>query len=135
MSKLKIGLLAIAAGFMFQAVAVQPASALSVQKPVVAEKSDVTLARQRGHGMRRFGGGGQRHGIYGGGGRRHGIYGGGFRRHGFYGGGYRRHYYRPRIYIQPSYGYYNSCRWLKRKALYTGSHYWWRRYQHCRRGW
>ncbi len=124
MSKLKFGLLAIAAGFMFQGAAVQPASALSVQKPVVAEKSDVTQVRQRGGGVRHFSGG-----------RRHGIYGGGFRRHGFYGGGYRRHHYRPRIYIAPSYGYYNSCRWLKRKALYTGSHYWWRRYQHCRRGW
>ena len=125
MSKLKFGLLALAAGFMFQGVAVQPASALSVQKQTIAAQDGVTLVRQRGHGVRNFGGGGQRHGIYG----------GGFRRHGFYGGGFRRHHYRPRIYIAPSYGYYNNCRWLKRKALYTGSHYWWRRYNHCRRGW
>ncbi len=125
MSKLKIGLLAIAAGFMIQGVAVQPASALPSQKPSIAANHGVTLARHRHGGVRHFSGV-----------RRHGIYGGhGFRRHGFYGGGFRRHHYRPRIYIAPSYGYYNSCRWLKRKALYTGSHYWWRRYQHCRRGW
>ena len=26
---------------------------------------------------------------------------------------------------------YRACRWLKRKARYTGSHYWWKRYQRC----
>lgn len=122
--KLKIGLLALAAGFMFQGVAVQPASALTVHKPAIAEKSGVTQVGRRHGGVRHFSGG-----------RRHGFYGGGFRRHGFYGGGYRRHYYRPHFYIAPVYSYHNSCRWLKRKALYTGSHYWWRRYNHCRRGW
>lgn len=127
MRKLKTALLAIAAGFVFQGVAVQSASALNVQKPVMAEKSDVTQVRSRDHGgFRHFGGGG-----------RHGIYGGGFRRHGVYGGHSFRHrqYYRPRIYVAPVYGYNSGCRWLKRKALYTGSHYWWRRYQHCRRDW
>lgn len=30
------------------------------------------------------------------------------------------------------YGYgYDSCRWLKRKAIHTGSPYWWKRYQYC----
>ncbi len=125
MSKLKIALLAIAASFMFQGAAVQPASALTVQKSAITEKSGVTQVGNRRGGVRHFGGGG----------RRHGIYGGGFRRHGFYGGGYRRHHYRPRLYIAPVYGYNSGCRWLKRKALYTGSHYWWRRYNHCRRGW
>lgn len=116
MSKLKIALLAIAASFMFQGAAVQPASALNLQKPTIAAQEGVTLVRQRGHG-------------------RHGIYGGGFRRHGYYGGGFRRHHYRPRFYVAPVYSYNSGCRWLKRKALYTGSHYWWRRYNHCRRGW
>ena len=26
----------------------------------------------------------------------------------------------------------NSCYWLKRRALNTGSRYWWHRYQECR---
>lgn len=26
---------------------------------------------------------------------------------------------------------YNPCRWLKRKAIYTGSPYWWNRYYQC----
>lgn len=30
--------------------------------------------------------------------------------------------------------YYSGCRWLYRKAVRTGSPYWWRRYRHCR-GW
>lgn len=30
------------------------------------------------------------------------------------------------------YGYGRSCRWLKRKAIHTGSKYWWRQYRHCR---
>jgi hypothetical protein len=33
------------------------------------------------------------------------------------------------------YGYGNSCYWLKRRAIRTGSHYWWRRYRACRYGW
>jgi hypothetical protein len=120
MSKLKIGLLALAASFMFQGAPVQPASALSIQKPTIAAQDGVTLVRQRGDGVRHFGGG---HG-------RHGIYGGGFRRHGFH--HRRHHFYGPRFYVAPVYGYNSGCRWLKRKALYTGSHYWWRRYQRCR---
>lgn len=130
MSKFKFGLLALAAGFMFQGAAVQPAAALTVQKPAIAETSGVTQVGRRHSGVRHFSGGGQRHGLYGGGFRRHGFYGG-------YGGHrfHRRHYYRPHIYIAPVYGYNSGCRWLKRKALYTGSHYWWRRYNHCRRGW
>ena len=122
MRKLKLGLLALAAGFMFQGATVQPASALNIQKPTIAAQDGVTLARQRGDGVRHFGGGGQRHGIYG----------GSFRRHGFYGGGHRRHFYRSRFYVAPVYSYNSGCRWLKRKALNTGSHYWWRRYQRCR---
>jgi hypothetical protein len=49
---------------------------------------------------------------------------------------FRRHF-GPRIYIAPVYGYssyHNGCYWLKRKALYTGSRYWWHRYNECRWG-
>lgn len=35
----------------------------------------------------------------------------------------------------PTYGYavdpYYSCHWLKRKAIRTGSPYWWKRYHYC----
>jgi hypothetical protein len=30
------------------------------------------------------------------------------------------------------YGYYDECRWLKRRAIHTGSSYWWSRYHACR---
>ena len=29
------------------------------------------------------------------------------------------------------YGYGDGCYWLRRKALYTGSPYWWNRYNAC----
>jgi hypothetical protein len=34
----------------------------------------------------------------------------------------------------PNYGDVPSCRSLRRRALETGSQYWWRRYQSCRGG-
>jgi hypothetical protein len=43
----------------------------------------------------------------------------------------------PRFYVAPVYGYRvhrDGCFWLKRKALNTGSRYWWRRYNECRWG-
>jgi hypothetical protein len=33
-----------------------------------------------------------------------------------------------------AYGYGDGCYWLRRRALYTGSPYWWRRYAACRHG-
>jgi hypothetical protein len=33
-----------------------------------------------------------------------------------------------------AYGYGDDCYWLRRRALYTGSPYWWRRYYACRYG-
>lgn len=36
------------------------------------------------------------------------------------------------VYGYSSYG--NSCSWLRRKAVRTGSSYWWRRYEDCRYG-
>jgi len=29
------------------------------------------------------------------------------------------------------YGYYGECDWLRRRALATGSPYWWNRYNAC----
>jgi len=37
-------------------------------------------------------------------------------------------------YYSGYYGYAPSCRWMKRKAMHTGSHYWWRRYRECING-
>jgi hypothetical protein len=28
--------------------------------------------------------------------------------------------------------YYGDCTWLRRRAIATGSNYWWRRYRQCR---
>ncbi|HUS97341.1 MAG TPA: hypothetical protein VMX97_11420 [Hyphomicrobiaceae bacterium] len=28
---------------------------------------------------------------------------------------------------------YRSCGWLRKKARWTGSHYWWRKYRRCMR--
>ena len=35
------------------------------------------------------------------------------------------------IYVGPSYGYSSNCAWLRRRAVATGSSYWWRRYRAC----
>lgn len=37
------------------------------------------------------------------------------------------------FYLYDGY-YYGDCSWLRRKALDTGSRYWWRRYRLCREG-
>jgi hypothetical protein len=37
-----------------------------------------------------------------------------------------------RFYPYVSYGYYDGCAWLRRRAYYTGSAYWWSRYNRCR---
>jgi hypothetical protein len=54
---------------------------------------------------------------------------------------HRHHHYRPYFYTRyafPVYSYaYTSsygdgCYWLKRRAIHTGSAYWWHRYRDCR---
>ena len=40
---------------------------------------------------------------------------------GVYGGGY-------------GYGYGHSCYWLKKKAMYTGKAFWWKKYNECKYG-
>lgn len=127
MIRVKYGLLALAAGFMVQGLLPAPAQALPLAKSGITVKQDgVTEVRRyrRGFGKHHFG-------------KRH------FGKRRFHGRhwGYRRHHrrFRPRIYFGPSYyygyrsyGYHNRCRWLKRRAIVTGSHYWWRRYNRCR---
>lgn len=52
-----------------------------------------------------------------------------------------RHRHRPRIIYRhrgPRFGIYigsSRCSWLRRRAIITGSDYWWRRYQRCRGWW
>jgi len=50
---------------------------------------------------------------------------------------FRHHRFHSRFVVPVySYAYYDSyddgCYWLKRRALYTGSAYWWHRYRDCR---
>ena len=61
---------------------------------------------------------------------------GGARSHGSYAYGGHRHFHRRIIVGVPfAYGayYYNygGCYWLRRRALETGSPYWWNRYEAC----
>ena len=35
------------------------------------------------------------------------------------------------LFAGPSYGYVSDCNWLRRRAVTTGSSYWWRRYRAC----
>ena len=42
-----------------------------------------------------------------------------------------RHYAPRRIYSAPVYIASSGCEWLRRRAIATGSNYWWRRYRHC----
>ena len=46
---------------------------------------------------------------------------------------YRYNHFRrgPVFLVQPS---HDGCYWLKRRALNSGSRYWWHRYQECREG-
>ncbi len=45
----------------------------------------------------------------------------------------RRRFGGPRIEVVPGFGYRGDCRWLRRRAIETGSRYWWRRYRDCAR--
>ena len=42
-----------------------------------------------------------------------------------------RHHKRIVVAGYDDYGYASDCYWLKRKALHTGSGYWWNRYYAC----
>lgn len=49
---------------------------------------------------------------------------------------HRRFHRGPVFYLNSGHGYGNGdgCYWLKRRALNSGSRYWWHRYNECR-GW
>jgi hypothetical protein len=45
----------------------------------------------------------------------------------------RGRYGRRGFEFRPGYGYRGDCGWLRRRALDTGSRFWWRRYRDCMR--
>jgi len=45
-----------------------------------------------------------------------------------------RHHKRIIVVGYNDYGYADDCYWLRRKALYSGSGYWWSRYHACVQG-
>jgi len=125
----------LAAGLLTVPLAPQPAEAIPMAKFEVAKAGGVTLAR-RGGGFRGKGGFGRR-----GFGRPKIRSFRGFRgprvhrfRHRRVGPRhFRRRFYAPFAYYGVYPRYYNSgpCGWLRRRALRTGSRYWWRRYHRC----
>jgi hypothetical protein len=142
----------MAGALLMAGAAPRSAEALPVSKLQVDTDngSGVTLAKRGGRGGYRGGGGrgykGGRSGgmrAFGGGsGKRFGGRHSGIGKQHF---GGRRHHRGPKIrfrsrshgYLPYYYGYYNSyyddsCAWLRRRALRTGSSYWWRRYEDCR---
>lgn len=87
-----------------------------------------------GGGMKSFSGGGK---SFSGGGKSF-SYGGSSKVYGYKSHGHHRHHHhrhsRVFLYGAPyvdSYGYTDSCYWLRRRALATGSSYWWNRYYDC----
>jgi hypothetical protein len=109
MSKSFFAMLGVAGALALSGVAAAPASAMEPGKHIAAPHSTTVQVRQ-------FNRAGVRH----------------LNRERRFHRGFRRGFY-----IAPVYGYryYNDdCYWLKRKAIRTGSRYWWRRYHECRWG-
>lgn len=111
--------LAAAAAFLIVATPgpkVEAAAATTVPM-IKADASEVIQVRERGRSFHRF----HRHRRV----HRH------FYRH------RHRHYHHRRwrgprfsVFIGPP-----RCGWLRRRAIITGSHYWWRRYRRCLAWW
>jgi hypothetical protein len=109
---------------------------------LVSSLWDPADARRNGGGGGRgwSGGGGHHHSGRSFSGRSHG--GGSFHR----GGGHSHRFHSGRsrhaylygvpfgLYGGYAYGYSDGCHWLRQRALYTGSPYWWDRYNSCRYG-
>ena len=71
-------------------------------------------------------------GGHGGHGGHHGAHAGGPR---LFIAGHHHHFHR-HVFVRAYYPYYayDGCYWLRRRALYSGSPYWWQRYNACRYG-
>ena len=123
MKKLKLAMIAAFATF---AGGLASAHALPAAKMAGAGQSAVTaetnIVQVRRGGRHHFRGGGRHH------------FRGGMHRHRHWGGPRLRYiYWGPTIGIYG--GYSNRCGCLRQRAAYTGSSYWWRRYNACRYGW
>ena len=133
MLKAMFAAVAVAAAVMVSPAGIKPAEAVPAVKPDVAKTSlKVDVRKRRGYrGFKRYRGRGFR--------RYRGVRR--FHRGRRYGRRFYRHrrfrpyrYYYGVPYAGYYYGYGSSCRWLKRRAIITGSSYWWRRYHACRYG-
>ena len=67
-----------------------------------------------------------------------GWHGGGWHGGGWHGGFHHHHGFGPLWLVPPvavgayyAGSYYGGCGWLYRRAVYTGSPYWWHRYHEC----
>jgi hypothetical protein len=112
-------------------------SAQATSMPVLKSNAPSDIVTLVKHGGGHHGGG--HHAHHGGGGKHH--YGGGGRHYAHKGDGHG-HYDRHRHHGHyRSYGYYGwygwpgyyggGCGWLYRRAIATGSPYWWDRYYDC----
>ena len=121
MMKLKFALFAVVAalaGGAGSAQALPAAKAAGAAQTVAGTPSDVVQVR-RGGGRHNFHGGMDRHRFH-------------HRHHHWRGPHLRYRYWGPSIRF---YGGYNRCGWLRQRAVYSGSSYWWHRYNACRYGW
>jgi len=139
---------AMAGALLMAGAATRSAEAIPLSKLQVGTDSgsDVTLIKRRGGGGFKGGGRGFKGGGFKGGGKSYRGFSGGGPKFGGRRSHFKGHRHRgPKIRIRPRYygyapyyyGYYDSyyddsCAWLRRKALRTGSSYWWRRYERCR---
>jgi len=114
MLKLMLAVSALAAALAIPVAPVQAVTLPQIERP---QSETITVGR-RGHFRHRHHFHGPRFHRY----RHHG-----FRRfhYGFIGGPVYFHRYH----------YRGGCGWLRRRALITGSPYWWHRYRACRHGW
>lgn len=124
-------------GVLTMFAATQAASAVPLTKPQASPQGVVEQAGRGGHGMggggHGIGGGHGGHGGFGHGGHGGFGHGGGHHHHGHH-GHFRGFYGAPFVGYGAYYAYRDygdDCRWLRRRALATGSPYWWDRYYAC----
>ncbi|MBI1383952.1 MAG: hypothetical protein GC150_03455 [Rhizobiales bacterium] len=49
----------------------------------------------------------------------------------YFGYGPHHYAYKP-YYYKKHYDIYDPCHWLRKKAVWTGSYHWWKKYEHCK---
>lgn len=130
----RVMMAALAAGALFAGMAtVHTAEAFPAGKVQAPATGSLVTDIGRGHGGGGGPGGGPGHGP--GHGPGPGWGGGGGRHHHGHGHGGLRFYGYPFVgygaYYDGDGGYSEGCGWLRRRALATGSRYWWARYEDC----